>query len=167
MENNEESNAYEAQAEKKPDVDWNNVPSLDDLKADYNSAKEYHDDDVDQINENLDFLHTRGKAAFKKKKGRSSLNIKLIRKQAEWRYSALLEPFLSSTDFFDIRPRTASDREGAQLNKILINYQFDNKINRVKFLNDLVHKLVDEGTAVIRVGWNYKENVIQHNMYLS
>lgn len=44
------------------------------------------------------------------------------------------------------------DVEAAKQNSI-INWQFRTKINRVQFIDDLVRSTVDEGTSIIRLGW--------------
>jgi hypothetical protein len=132
---------------------WKNEPTLDILKGDMEAAKPSHDEQVTRINHWVALRDVKGKAAPPKVKGRSSVQPKLIRRQAEWRYSALSEPFLGSDKLFEVKPTSWEDRPGAQQNELVLNWQFRTKMNRVKFVDDFVRCTVDEGTSVVRLGW--------------
>jgi hypothetical protein len=132
---------------------WAKEPSLLQLKQDFEMAKPSHDSQMTKINGWNDMMFVRGTAAPKKVKGRSSVQPKLIRRQAEWRYSALSEPFLGSNKLYKIDPVSWEDEESAKQNELVLNWQFRTKINRVKFIDDYVRSTVDEGTSVLRVGW--------------
>lgn len=134
-------------------TDWPNEPAAINLKSDYDSAKPSHDAQVAKIKEWNDQLFVRGKAKPPRSPNRSSVQPKLIRRQAEWRYSALSEPFLGSNKLFKIDPATFEDVECARQNELVLNHQFRNKINRVKFIDDYIHTLVDDGTSIVQVGW--------------
>ena len=82
---------------------------------------------------------------------------KLIRKQAEWRYPALSEPFLSTDDVFNVKPVTWEDRKAAQQNQLVLNHQFNNQIDKTRFIDDYTRAAVDEGTVIVRVGWEFEE----------
>lgn len=133
--------------------DWANPPTCTTLTNDLQMAKPYHDRMVQKVDRWNDLLKVTGLAKPKKTLGRSSVQPKLVRRQAEWRYSALSEPFLSTDHLFNIKPRTFEDAKSARQNQFLANYQFQNVINRVKFIDDYVHSTVDDGTSVVRVGW--------------
>jgi hypothetical protein len=141
----------------EPLVDWDNPPTVEDLKQDLLDAKPNHDAHVSQVNTWLDNLHVTGKAKVNAPKGRSSIVPKLIRKQAEWRYAALTEPFLSTDDLFNVNPVTWEDRKAAQQNQLLLNHQINNKIDKVKFIDEYVRTAVDEGTVIVKVGWKTEE----------
>jgi hypothetical protein len=132
---------------------WKNEPNLRNLKLDFEGAKSAHDLAVGKINEWNDLLHVRGKHRPKKVKGRSAVQPKLVRRQTEWRYSALSEPFLGTDKLFSVKPATYEDTKAARQNQLVINHQFRNQFNRVKFVDDLVRATVDEGTCIIRAGW--------------
>ena len=84
----------------------------------------------------------------------------LIRKQAEWRYPALTEPFLSTDELFQVSPVSWEDRDAAIQNEMVLNYQFNTKIDKVRFIDEYVRAAVNEGTAIIRTGWcNYTRTV--------
>lgn len=139
------------------ELGWKTPPSLKDLKQDYQDAKSNHDTQVTKIKEWLDNLNIEGAAKVNPPKGNSRIVPKVIRKQAEWRYAALSEPFLSSPDVFDVSPVSWEDREAAQQNQLLLNNQFNTKIDKVKFIDEYVRTAVDEGTAIVRVGWDFQE----------
>ena len=81
-------------------VDWENPPTLGDLKQDYESAKVAHDVHTAEVDTWLRVLN--GEQTINAKRGRSKLVPKLARKQAEWRYAALSEPFLSTDDILGL-----------------------------------------------------------------
>ncbi|MFP3645137.1 hypothetical protein [Paraburkholderia sp. SIMBA_054] len=134
-------------------TDWQNEPTIQTLKEDLEAAKPAHDAQVAKIEHWRDLLHVRGSAKPKAVKGRSQVQPKLIRRQAEWRYSALTEPFLGSNKLFNVKPVTFEDTKAAEQNELVLNWQFRTKMNRVKFIDDLVRSVVDEGTGIIRLGW--------------
>ena len=134
---------------------WKNEPSISDLQSDLESAESIHKEHVAKTEKWLNKLA--GKLDVKPIKGRSKVQPKLIRKQAEWRYASLEEPFLSTDDLFDIDPRTGEDYEAAEDNQILLNYQFNTKIDKVAFINEYVRTCTDEGTVIVQVGWKYEK----------
>lgn len=136
---------------------WSHPPTIRDLKQDLQDARNVHSGQEQKIGEYLDNLHVRGKAQVKVPEGNSKIVPKLIRKQAEWRYAALSEPYLSTDDVFKVSPVTWEDRKAAQQNQLLLNNQFNTRINKVNFIDTYVRTAVDEGTAIIKVGWEFIE----------
>jgi hypothetical protein len=132
---------------------WKKEPSLLTLKQDWEGSKSAHDAQMLKVDRWNDLLHVRGQAAPKKIKGRSSVQPKLVRKQNEWRYPSLSEPFLSSDKLFQVDPSTFEDSKAARQNELVLNHQFRTQFDRVKFIDDYVRSTVDEGTSIIRVGW--------------
>ena len=143
--------------EKKPLTTWKNEPTLLKLKQDLQDAKPVHDTQVSKIEEWLDNLNVTGKAKVKVPEGNSQIVPKLIRKQAEWRYPALSEPFLSTDDLFKVKPKTWEDRKRAQQNQLVLNNQFNTQLDKTKFIDEYVRAAVDEGTVIVRVGWEFEE----------
>ena len=136
-------------------TDWKNEPTVAALKNDLLAATSYHDTQMAKINR-WNALMSQGVSGNKKNapmKGRSTIQPKLIRRQAEWRYSALTEPFLGSNKLFKVSPVTFEDAKAAKQNELVLNWQFNSKINKVKFIDDFVRSTVDEGTSIVRVGW--------------
>jgi hypothetical protein len=138
-------------------TDWKNPPSLRALKQDLLFAMPVHSAQKTKISEWLDNLNVTGSAKVNTPKGNSSVQPKLIRKQAEWRYAALSEPFLSTDDVFNVKPVTWEDKNAAVQNELVLNKQFNVDIDKVKFIDEYVRAAVDEGTVIVRVGWDFQE----------
>lgn len=134
-------------------TEWSHEPTLVALKRDLEQARPSHNAQMTKVNGWNDLMKVRGKARPVAVKGRSQVQPKLVRRQAEWRYSALTEPFLGTKKLYDIKPRTFEDGEAARQNELVLNYQFDVKINKVKFIDDFVRSTVDDGTSIVRTGW--------------
>lgn len=134
----------------EPLQDWANAPTVADLKQDYTEGKSDYDLQIGKIRGWLELLQA---PKIKASPGKSAIQPKLIRKQAEWRYSSLSEPFLSTEELFQISPVTFEDQKAAYQNSIVLNNQFNTKMNKVKFIGDMVRTCVNEGTAIVRVGW--------------
>lgn len=143
-----------AQAEKL--TDWKKEPSIQLLKGDLESAKPAHEAIMAQIREWNDLMEVKGKAKPPKVKGRSQVQPRLVRRQAEWRYAPLSEPFLSSNKLFKVTPVTFEDELAARQNELVLNYQFRTQLNKVKLIDDYVHSVVDDGTGIARIGWERK-----------
>lgn len=139
---------------------WKNEPSIMTLQDDLAVAKPSHDTHVAKVKAWLDLRNVEGKAKAPKIEGRSQVQPKLIRKQNEWRYAALTEPFLSSEKLFGVDPTTWEDVKSAQQNSLVIEQQFRTYLNRVKFIDEYVRTCVDEGTVYVRPGWN-RETVME------
>lgn len=135
-------------------TEWTKEPGVMDLKDDLSNARGAHDAHIMEVKKWNDLRNVEGNARPKTVKGRSSVQPKLIRRQAEWRYSALSEPFLSSDKIYDISPVTFEDAHAAEQNELVLNWQFRTKLNRVKFIDEYVRTAVDEGTAIVRLGWD-------------
>lgn len=138
-------------------TDWKNEPTVKDLKQDYIDSQTIHRGQVTKIDGWLDMMYVTGSAKIAVPKGNSSVQPKLIRKQAEWRYAALSEPFLSSPKIFDVNPVTWEDRDAAKQNDLVLNHQFNTKLDKQKFIDDFVRAAVDEGTVILKTGWSYKD----------
>jgi len=157
----EDNQAVEVGEDKHPVPEgWTKPPSLTDLKTDFDGAKADHDTQVAKIQVWLDNLNVEGAAKPKKVKGRSEAQPKLIRKQAEWRYSSLSEPFLSAEDMFDVKPLTWEDAKSAKQNGLLLNNQMNTKLDKVAFIDGYVRAAVDKGTVIVRTGWVNKEETV-------
>jgi len=130
-------------------TDWVNEPTIADLKQNIDDASL----DQDTHKANVDRWLKNRAAERTKLKNQSNVAPKLIRKQAEWRYSSLSDPFLSTPDIFNVYPVTAGDVKRAHQNELVLNNQFNTKLNKVKFIDDYVRDAVDIGTVIVKVGW--------------
>jgi hypothetical protein len=145
-------------------TEWAKEPSVAELKQDLEAARGYNTTFTTKIQEWRDLRDVSGKEKPKKTKGRSSIQPKVVRRQAEWRYSALTEPFHGSDKLFTVSPRTFEDTASAQQNEQMLNYQFDNKIRKTPFIDEYVHTCVDEGAVIVRVGWERTATVVEEEV---
>ena len=138
---------------------WVNEPTVMDLKGDLETALSAHHAHASDVVTWLDNLNMTGGALVKKVKGKSIMQPKLIRKQAEWRYAALSEPFLSTDDVFNVDPMTFEDIEGAEQNALVLNHQFNTQMNKVRLIDETVRTNCDEGTVFARIGWEFTQRM--------
>lgn len=162
LERNED---LEADALVKEMVDWKNPPTIRNLRADLSAATPTHLNAVEKIDNylkefDLDFNENKSRNSKKKKKTKSEFKSRLIRKQAEWRYPALSEPYLSTPDIFKVTPKTFDDVERAEQNELILNHQFNNEFDKVALIDGIVRCLVDEGIVILRTGWLYEEATV-------
>lgn len=139
---------------------WTKAPKLEDLVQNFNDSKGHHDEAMIARNDALNVLNVTGSHAIKARKGFSQVQPKLARKHAEWRYAALSEAFLSTQDMFKLKPRTHQDVMSSRQNQTLLNYQWNNVIDKVPLVDELVRTAVDEGTVILRVGWEAEEQEV-------
>ena len=139
-------------------VDWKNPPRLEDLKNDCKEAYSSHNEMVDKVNKWMSAY--RGELNFKPMEGRSKIQPRLIRKQAEWRYAALEEPFLSTDDMFKVYPATYDDVQSAKQNEVILNKQFRVDINRIQFINNYIRDAVNHGTVICKLGWEVQTDIV-------
>lgn len=142
-------------------TEWTNEPDVAALKLDLENGKPFANTHQGKVNTWLDNLHMKGSAAITKVKGRSSVQPKLIRKHAEWRYTDLSEPFLSSEKIFTVAPRSHEDRPAAQQNEMLLNWQFDTKLDKVNLVDQMVRTAVDEGSVILQTGWLRQTEMVE------
>lgn len=138
---------------------WKKEPSLQDLKRDLENTKTSHDEFVGNLDRWVK-LYDAPKHGSAKTKG-SRVTPKLIRKQAEWRASALSEPFLSTSNLYDVRALTWEDTKRAKQNALILNMQFNTQLNKVTLVDRIVRSVVKEGTVITRLGWEYQEEVVE------
>lgn len=136
---------------------WKKAPQLRELKQDLTFALPTQTAQRDKIIGWLDNLNVTGNAKVTTAKGSSSIVPKLIRKQAEWRYAALSEPFLSTDSVYNVKPVTWEDRDAAKQNELVLNHQFNVHVDKTRFIDEYVRTAVDEGTVIVRVGWEFQE----------
>jgi len=146
-------------------TDYTNKPSVEELKRDFTQAKPAHDTQIAKIAEWLDLINISGNEVVNTPKGKSKVQPKLCRKQAEWRYTVLSEPFLSTEDIFKLSPRGPLDRDAAYQNQLVLNYQFNEQMNKVKFIDGYVRSAVNEGTVIVKVCWRNETKMVTKRQY--
>jgi hypothetical protein len=136
-------------------TDWNHEPSLSDLKEDLEYARQENRDQTTNVDGWIALRDATGAESGNKNTlpGRSKVQPKLIRKNNEWRYPGLSEPFLNTDRMFQVSPRTYEDPAAAKQNEQVLNWQFDTKLDKVNLIDRYVRRTVDEGTCIFRVGW--------------
>jgi len=139
--------------------DWENAPTFTDLYSNYKDALTEHEDILDDLDEKK--LNIEGGLAVSVPKGKSSVRPKLIRKYLEWRIPSLEEPFLNSQKMFQIKPRTFEDIDSASQNELLLNYQWEVKVNKVRIINDIARTIASDGTVIVKTGWDIEEEIIE------
>ena len=165
METNKEIINLNKSEEDKGLTKWKNEPKITDLKADFEAVKTSLSAQMSKVDHWLGVYNVTGKSAIPKVKGRSSIQPQLVRKQAEWRYAPLSEPFLSTADLFRIKPVTFEDIEAAKQNELVLNNQFQTEINKVAFIDKYVRSAVDTGTVIIRTGWEVETKMVEEPAY--
>lgn len=140
-------------AAKEKLTNWAKEPEVAQLKSDVERALPTRNEHLIRMNRWHDNLHITGTAKLTPRKGRSKIQPKLIRKQAEWRYTSLSEPFLSSDRLFQVSPRTFADGKAARQAAMLLNWQMDTYLNKVTFIDQYVRTAVDEGSVLLQIGW--------------
>ena len=134
---------------------WSNEPTHIDLQKDFDAAYSEHTVLLGKLSEWQE--NFKGGAPIKARTGKSTTRPRIIRKNAEWKYPALEEPFLNTADMFELKPRTYEDAPAAVQNSVLLNYYWTTKVDKVKLVGDVVRRLVDEGTVIVKTGWYSEE----------
>lgn len=140
-------------------TNWKKEPSLEDLKADLTQAQSSQSVFVANL-DRWQELYNAPKFGSDKHKG-SRVVPKMVRKQAEWRCPALSEPFLSTPQLYEVKPMTFDDVNRAKQNALILNMQFNTQLNKVDLVDKVIRSVVKNGTAVIRLGWEYKEEKVK------
>lgn len=148
-----EDNEINTDQEQPKLTKWADEPKVADLRLDLENARTAHNAQMSKIQGWEDLRDVKGTAAIEPIKGKSSIQPRLIRQQAEWRYSALSEPFLGTEQMYKVRPATFEDKKAALQNELVLNHQMRNQINTVEFIDSLVRCTVDEGTSLTKVSW--------------
>lgn len=151
---------------------WTSAPKLSDLKADLEATNSSHDAHTSQVSkwladlnptrESRDLSDTSNPFGTKKTtavKTRSTVKSKLIRKQAEWRYTSLSEPFLNTPDIWKADPVTHEDVEAAKQNGLILNNQVNTKLDKVAFIDEFVRTCTNEGSVIVKTGWDYQYHI--------
>lgn len=132
---------------------YSKKPDLDELKKNFIGAEHFHATQCNKIDSWLDLMFITNGEKFQGKPNKSKVQPKVVRQQAEWRYAVLSEPLLSTEDMFRVRPRTGLDRSCAKQNQLILNYQFNEQLDKVSMVDTYIRTLVNEGTAIVKVGW--------------
>lgn len=130
---------------------WKNAPSVGDLRADWNAAENGQNEYRMRLTEWERIREGGGEISTGP--GKSTARPLLVRKQNEWKYPALEDPLLSTNSLFDVSPRNPVDAPAAKQNSAVLNYQWNTKIHKTKLVADIIRTVVDEGTVIVKTGW--------------
>ena len=139
-------------------TEWTNEPSVSQLKIDLHNCKSSHSEQIARIDKWL--FNLRADPLKHKDPTRSKIVPKLIRKQAEWRYASLTEPFLAEPNIFKVNPISFEDSYAARQNELVLNNQFNTQIDKIRLIDSYVRSAVNTGTAILRVDWVEKRDLI-------
>lgn len=141
---------------------WSNEPTQQALKADLDEADSSRQIQITKLLQYREDMEG-GKPLSPKirDKGKSTQQPLVIRKQAEWAYPIMEEPFLSTQDMFQIQPRGRNDEDAARQNGMLLNWFMSTKINKTAFIGEMVRTLYDEGTVIVKNGWKVEEEPVE------
>lgn len=145
--------------EGKKFTKWKNEPKLTDLKADFDAVKGSRSSFLGKL-DRWNHLYDAPKHGSDNSKT-SRVNPKLIRKQVEWRAPALSEPFLSTTNLYDVKPLSHEDVPRAKQNALILNRQFNTQLNKTKLVDSVIRRAAKDGTVIGRTGWKFKEVTIK------
>ena len=141
---------------------WPFEPSFKELSTDLTEADSSRQTQIDKIVQYREDMDG-GKPISNtvRSKGKSTQRPLVIRKQAEWAYPVMEEPFLSTQDMFIIQPRGRDDEDAAKQNGMLLNWFMSTKINKSAFISEMVRTLYDEGTVIVKDGWTVEEEEVE------
>ncbi|MDC0644075.1 hypothetical protein OAP32_00695 [Crocinitomicaceae bacterium] len=151
---------------------WANKPNVTDLQQAILQSAEMHDDHEsrvegwaailnppDFVKDNMNKSMVTSTQPFAPKHGpstvsnKSKIQPKLARKLLEWRTTSLAEPLLAAKNLYQASPVTWEDTEAARQNQLILNNQFNHKMDRGRFTNEYVRRCAGSGTAIIYAAW--------------
>jgi hypothetical protein len=145
--------------EKDLQPKWKNAPTAEDLRKDLQQALTDHQTQSNKIDVWVDNLTTSGTAAVNSGVGWSSIVPKMIRKHAEWRYASLSEPLHTAASLFSASPVSGEDGPIAEQDHAILAHQFENDIDKIALIDEVVRAGTDEGTTIYRVGWEHRSEM--------
>jgi len=139
---------------------WKNAPDMSDLKMDLDNASDYQEQLRFKLREYED-TREGGRVLKNLAPGKSKSRPKVVRKANEWKYAALEEPFLNTPKLFRVDPANAVDTAAAKQNMQVLNYQWNTKVKKTKLVGDIVRTVVDEGTVIVKTGWDAETDIVK------
>ena len=144
---------------------WEDEPTIADMNQAVTASLSDYQDRVNKITAWLADLNVEGIPVTKSTGSPKSTVIpKTIRKHAEWRYSSLTEPFHTAESLFKVTPISAKGMDLAEQEHYVLDYQFRHDVPKVKLIDDLIRTLVDEGTAMLKVGWEVETSLTEQEV---
>ncbi len=148
---------------KRLQPNWANEPTFKDLNNDYTNASVSHDMFTTKLDEYR--LTLAGGKKINVRKGKSIVRPLLVRKNNEWKYSQLEEPFLTTENMIQLKPSGTSDIKTQQQTSSMINYHWSVNIDKILLVGDIARALTDDGTVIVKNGWKTEhKNYIEKEM---
>ncbi len=135
---------------------------LADLKADMKAADSLRLEMVAKVETWRKEYH--GQPYGNEQDGKSKIVSRDIKRQDEWQHASVKDPFVSDSDIVKCRPVTAEDRQAAEQNQLVLNYQFCRQFNRYKFMTDVIKLYYSEGTVIVKTHWDYEDEVVEEEI---
>ena len=132
-------------------TNWTNEPKWSDLYEDYNNAQSAHQMFLKDLDEYRTTLA--GGPVIRVRKGKSDVRPLLVRKNNEWKYSQLEEPFLSTPNFVKLAPKSAEDAATFHQAESMVNHYWAVDIDKISLVGNIARHLTDEGTVIVKNGW--------------
>lgn len=137
---------------------WANEPKYQDLANDKEASSGFMEDYKQKL---LEYQELRdGGKKIRARPGKSTARPKVIRKNNEWKYPALEDPFLNTENMYEVNPATWEDVKAAEQNELVLNYQWSTKVPKVHIVTEAVRFLVDEGRVIVKTGWEVEEEIV-------
>lgn len=142
---------------------WVKIPTLTELKNLVNNIHPIVNNQVRKISKWEKILKN-PKSKTNNKENISTLTSSLAQTHANWRYSSLSESYLSEDKLFTLECSNAESNIIAQQNEKILNWQFKTNINLINFFDSLVKRVVNQGTAFIKIGWKVDYQEVEEDL---
>lgn len=152
---NQENQTDDSESTSNKFSNWKNEPKLKDLKSDFAECKQFNERHFRRVDEWLKSLKGDSPVGEPKRgeRPRSRVQPKLVRKNNEWRYAALSEPFNNTPELFRVLPVTFDDVTAAKQNELLLNSQVRSHMSLTTIVDKAVREFVDTGTVILKSSW--------------
>lgn len=136
-------------------TDWDNEPKANQLNEYYLYAQTSQTEHLEKV-ERWNSLINEGFKVTKPQEGRSKITPKIIKQVIQTTYPNLASPFLTRGSIIDVQATNIQYAKGALIHTRLLNFYWNNVIDKTSIINEAMLRLVSDGTTLFRVGWNYQ-----------
>jgi len=138
---------------------WKNEPTLKALQQDFTMALPYHRLNVERLNRyNSVYLDAEADTYKVDVSGRSrsKYTSKTYKRLLKWITPNLEVPLITEDILFTVTPYTLVTQENIIENTRTLNHQWNTEVDKINLVQKASKKFAREGTAVLKVGWEYK-----------
>ena len=128
---------------------------IDIVKSDYKAAEIVKIENDNKVAKWLDIKNSKpyGTEVAHKSKYVSDLTRKLL----NWQIPSIVDPLVSSQDLINCAPYTHADRAVAEQEESALTHFLMQRNNHYDFITDLVTTICEQGTAFVKLGWEFQE----------